>query len=442
MKKSKVILLLICMVCMLMAACGDKPAEESSSSSLPESSAEPTPESTPEPTEEPTPEPTEEPSSEAPVDKPESGPLSDDIYSFQVQIFGDVYQLPMTYEQFTAFGWTAKDDPADTLDSNRYTLFRFEKNGYVVTADVVNFDINAIEISACYVTALMLESYGLPDAAAVTVPGGAVLQKSTVKEVKELYGTPSYENETDRGSVTIKYQKDSYQVCEFVFFPETEGMNTDDIVLSKIDVENTVKPEDFVAGEVSTEVPAIVSKYEAPKEIGAEFGSWTTKYAGTVYQLPAPVSVFEADGWKIDEDGTEATVAGRSSGWVQMRKDNQKLRVIATNYTSSATAINNCFITKLHTDQLDCKVDMEIPMGIKTGMTEADFVKIFDSAEAKKKGLEKFEKKEESDLFAYYEISPEGSLVDTYEIVISKEDSMIYKIEMEYSPKFADFAEE
>ena len=47
--------------------------------------------------------------------------LSDDIYSFQAEIDGEVYQFPMPYGEFTAKGWTYDGDAAQTMEPEQYT---------------------------------------------------------------------------------------------------------------------------------------------------------------------------------------------------------------------------------------------------------------------------------------------------------------------------------
>jgi hypothetical protein len=90
--------------------------------------------------------------------KPDFGPLSDDIYSFQIQIDEDVYQFPMTYDEFTAFGWVSKDDATGMLDANyREVSHVFEKGDLQCYGEIVNFDVNARPLNECYVGGISVD---------------------------------------------------------------------------------------------------------------------------------------------------------------------------------------------------------------------------------------------------------------------------------------------
>ena len=64
---------------------------------------------------------------EAPEAADQSSPaeLSKDLYSFQLEYDGIVYQFPMAYEDFTAQGWQLSeyDDPEQTLTANSYAVW-------------------------------------------------------------------------------------------------------------------------------------------------------------------------------------------------------------------------------------------------------------------------------------------------------------------------------
>lgn len=425
MKKILTLLLATALLLSAFAACGNKEGASSSEAASSEITATPTPQPTekptPKPTEEPTPEPSQVPVSNGMV-------LSNDIYSFQLEMNGVVYQFPMTYAEFTSYGWVCKDDDTEGIRSNAYGGVTFEKDGYSVYAHVTNFDINELPMNECYIGGLKADNYKLPEGFEIKLPGGIVLNKSTNDEITEAYGTPSRENKLDSGSIYMDYDKASYQKISLSFYAAEAGEAP--LALTTVDIKNFVEPEGFTAGEVSAEVPAIVGTYQAPAAIGAELSDWTVQYAGKLYQLPAPVSEFEADGWVIDTSASEMTVNGRGSGWVSMMKDNQKLRVITTNYSEGATAISNCFVTSVYSDQYDCKVEMEVAKGIKLGMTEADLIAAIGTAEYEKT---------DSNNYIYYEVTPTGSSMQDYEIMVDKNTGLVSKLEISCSPKYADY---
>lgn len=412
------------------AACGEK---NNASSGLAGSGVSAQATATPDAEATPTPEPEEsaEPTT-APTVAPASADLSEDVYSFQVEIDGTVYQFPMTYEEFVEKGWTLKDNATDTLRSNAYSSYTFEKekSSYTASVEIVNFDNSELAINQCYVGGISLDDYNFPAGMTVRLPGGITLLESTNEDVVAAYGTPSRENKTDTGSLYLDYSKGTYEEVNLYFYAK-EATDAP-ILLTKIEVENIVMPEDFQQGEVSEEVPEIVKQYQAPTAVSNDFKDWTVRFAEKIYKLPAPVSELLADGWVIDENETEKTVGGQSRGWIKMMKDNQKLKVLAMNYTPTATIIENCFVTGLYADEFDCKVDIEIANGIKLGMEEADLVKALGDAN--------YEKDEDSSSYTYYKVMPTDSLVEYYQISVKRETELVNKIEVDFSPKYADYA--
>lgn len=425
MKKISVLFIVVAMLAALLAGCNAPPQESSvPSSSAPEAvSSEPSVPSS-EPSQEATPEVT--PAANK-GDKPDFGPLSDDLYSYQLQIGDDVYQFPMTYDDFMSFGWTFIDDDTIELGPNEYTVSeRVEMGELQLYVMAINFDVNSKALNECYIGGVSVDAYqaGKSPETTFTLPKDIMFGKATAEQAKEAYGTPTYENISDSGRETLEYSGDSYEKVRMIFNEETK-------LLESIEVRNFTKPEDFEAGEVSTEVPAIVGKYKAPSAMSDDFGDFIVEYSGKLYQLPAPITEFEADGWVIQEDDSEMTVSGKRSGWVTLMKDNQKLRVIAQNYSEAATAINNCFITQVKGSEYSGEqISIKIPKNIEIGMSKADL-------EAAIAGV-KFEQ-EDSSSYIYYDIQPTDSRVNTYEVLVSKETEKVYKIEVEYSPSFSEY---
>ena len=87
--------------------------------------------------------------------------LSANIYDFQVKMGDAVYQFPMSYEDFTAQGWTLDDSSAtleDTLSSNSYNWVYFSKGADRVCVYMINFGINAVPLSQCLVGGITIDA--------------------------------------------------------------------------------------------------------------------------------------------------------------------------------------------------------------------------------------------------------------------------------------------
>lgn len=394
----------------------DKETEETTDSNVEEDETE---------TEEPasTEEETEEKAKQAQGEIPDFGTLSDDIYSFQVEINGNLHQFPMKYTDFISYGWDYKDEDNEKLDSYYQLTGSFDNNGLTCRASVVNFDINARPISECYVASIRIDRHSTnkADSFSLKLPKGIEYDKATLEDVKEAYGTPSDTYDGD-STIALTYKLKTYQEVKI-------GVSKETNTIDSVEVRNLVEPEDFVESEASTDIPEIVSKYKAPEKLDNSFDTFTVEFGEDLYQVPAPVSSFVNNGWKVNEDDSEETISGRGSGFISLIKDNQRLRVLCKNYSEGATAIENCFVTIIKSGDSDNNTKIVIPQNLTIGSSEADLEKAIAGVE--------HEKDDSSDSYTYYRIIPGESTLDNYEIIVS--DGTIDKIEVNNSPKHSEF---
>ena len=305
--------------------------------------------------------------------------LSSNIYDFQVKIGDAVYQFPMSYEDFTAQGWTMDDSsatPEDTLGTNSYNWVNFAKGSDRVTAYLINFGINAVPLSQCLVGGVSIDgTYDFAlNATPVELAGGIQMGVSGLDDIKAAYGDPS---DTYEGDLYTKYtyEKDLYEEVEMYVYK-------DDNTLKQVDMKNLVEPEGYDKGTVSDEVPDIVTSYQAPAELGADLLDPQVEYCGDLYTLPAPVSAFLANGWTLSgvEDG--AFVAGGDVEFIDMMKNNQSVHFSIYNLTENATSVENCFVRELSYASYDNEaLALKLSGGFELGAKKADLI-----AEAEAKG--------------------------------------------------------
>lgn len=366
---------------------------------------------------------TEEGASEA--DETASAELSDDLYSFQVKLNDVLYQFPMTYAEFTAMGWEYQDDETFEVAPYEYTPSAEFKNGALeIYATVINLGINTVPISECLVGGIDIDQYNIEDAPDTTIefPGGILYGKATMDDVKAAYGEPTRVYEGDLYT-NLTYEYDYDQSFDFYIDAETG-------VLNQFEMENLIADEEArttAAAEVSSEPTEAVLAYTAPTELGDDLFSFTVDFAGNLYQLPAPVSVFEENGWTVKEADSDAVVPGGSFGWVTMMKDNQELSVIARNYDANATVINNCFVTSVESSEYTTNLPLNIQKGITVGMSTADL-------EAALEGVD-YEKDTESESFTYYTITGPDSSLDRVSISVNNENGTVSTLDVSYDPR-------
>lgn len=354
-------------------------------------------------------------------DSPAATTMSDDPYSFQIQVGEDILHFPMKYTELTAKGWVYDGDDTEILDAHYVRAINvFDKGKLSAYFAVLNADINALPYNQCLIGGIELEQRSIEKAdITASLPAGISLGVSTVEDIKKAYGTPSYENTTDSGSTYLDYTMGSDQKISLTIDGDTS-------TLRQIKIENYIVPEGFETSDVNSEVPEVLGKYNTPAAMSEDFSDFVVRYGDSLYRLPAPVSTFEANGWKVLEDKSNLQVAGRDFGWVTLVKDNQTLKVIANNYSEQATSIRNCFVKTVLSDERT-KIPLSIAKGITIGMSKADLEQALSDIS--------FET-EEGSSYICYKVVPGKSSLDAYEIYVHTSDSLVYKIEVENSPKF------
>lgn len=335
--------------------------------------------------------------------------LSEKWSDFQIQIDDQVYQFPMTYQDFVSYGWTSEDSEFPTLEPSQYDLLYFTKDDVRCMAYVINLAKNNMAADQCLVGGISIDSFDWDVSAGnVVLPGGIVRGEASAAAIEEAYGTPSDVYEGDLYK-KLTYETDSYCRLEMSVDNETG-------VLSDIEVRNFVEPEGFDAGEISEEIPAEVTAYEKPDALGDSLEEFRISLDGAVYEVPVPVSVLIADGWELDTSDSDAEVAAHDIGWVTLRKGGQEIREIAVNYADYATIPENCWFETLSVGGYTLEAEGELPCGIKTGMAEADLTAILDQA-----GVTYTTEADEGSDFAYYKIN-ELAYDQCYELTVYKGD--------------------
>ena len=311
---------------------------------------------------------------------------------YVISIDGTLMKFPMTYEAFQAYGYSEDDDMTATLQPMQYGIFYFKDGEKRISARIANFANNTLPATECLVCGIGIDTYYWPaDEGEVLLPQGIVRGKSTLEDIKAAYGEPSDVYEGDLYT-KLTYETDIYESLEMEIDAESG-------VLTDINIENLVEPEDFDAGEVSSEVPASVTAYEKPAALSDEVGIYQIRVMDNVYDLPVPVSVLIADGWELNAENSAEFIAAKSSDWVTLLNGGQKIHALAQNFEDNAVLPENSWITSLEVGHQDLDVDGELPGGIKVDMSVADLEKILTDA-----GIE-YELNDESENFHYYTFS-------------------------------------
>ncbi len=361
-----------------------------------------------------------EATTEATAAEAATGELSDDIYSFQLKLDGDIYQFPMSCADFIALGWTYAEDEDTDISPYNYSSFRFTKGDLEAYVDLCNLGLNTMPATQCSVGGMSIDSYQFGDAPETVIefPRGLTFNVSTLDDVKAAWGEPSDTYESDLYT-KLTYEYDLYQSIEFQIDSETG-------VIDKFDIENLEQEEganDAAAAEVSGEPTEEVLAYEAPTELGDDIRSGIVEFAGDLYQLPAPVSVFIENGFTLKPEDSDSVVAGDYFGWFEMIKDGKEFRGTADNLSPNATTIENCFVTKVEADSYDADLPLALPGGISNHMSVDELMPILETLP--------YEVSSDTDNYTYYTVREEGNSGWSINITVEKEGNTVTSIEFE-----------
>lgn len=302
--------------------------------------------------------------------------LGDDIYSFQLMFGEDLLKVPMTCDELISMGWQAEspEDLETVVEANSYVMgVTFIKGNNEISADILNLGINAAPAGECLVGSIGIDATGAVyenlggkiEPGTVMLPGNIAVGAATIEDIKAAYGEPSdvYENDT---YTELSYEKDLYEEVTLCVYKETG-------TLLEADIRNFVEPEGFDAGTVSGETPSIVTDYQAPTALGEDLMDPVVEFMGDLYQLPAPVSAFEANGWVIQNAEEGAFAEGGGLEFIDMMKENQTVRFSVYNLTENAVTLSNCFVTELQFGTYDPEIiGMKLGGGVTLGASRDD----------------------------------------------------------------------
>ena len=306
------------------------------------------------------------------------------LSTFTFAIWGETYKLPVTFEEFTKRGWEYKGDETAKLGAESYVEDEvFEQEGNLITADLMNLETEQKNISQCYIAGIHVDaSNSKSQGIFINLPGGIVFQKSVEEDVTAAYGSPVDRYE-ESGSILLTYEYAMNSRVKMRFDQETKA-------LIALDIQNFRNPEgEEDLKNVSDTVTPEVQAYQTPEALGTRLDEFVVNYDEAFYRLPAPVSSFLDNGWKLDEEGSDEAIKSAKYGYVTLLKNDQKVYAVVYNYGSDATVIKNCFVTTLYGDLDTTKIRIEAADGITLGTDEEELLQ--------KTADEPYEKREDKD---------------------------------------------
>lgn len=297
--------------------------------------------------------------------------LGEDLYSFRVLIGGEPITLPCTYERMRKAGWTYTGNEEELLKPEQRTVSSaWEKNGVLLSGEMVNTSWDVLPVKECMLAAVELEASKVQ----ALLPGGVLLGASGLREVMDAYGAPSaiYED----GEISrFTYQLDYDQEAVFTFAAPAGTLQ----YASLRNVIMAAAPDPtFLAGSSASGS----SSYHAPDGLGEDPFSFHVSYGGALYALPAPVAEFEKNGWVL-RDGADSVVKAYGSGQLTLSLHGKQWTTWVYNDSDKATLAGSCLITTMVSDVSRGDVSLVLPGGVTTGMTEEEALSAYAGFDAK-----------------------------------------------------------
>lgn len=143
------------------------------------------------------------------AENPDAGEISDDLYSYQIIINGELYQIPMDVKDLLDDGWEFEEDVNEELDAYTYNpVLTFNKGDYNIQVNIVNETENPRPYSECKIVGVLINLYyNSGNDMTFILPKGIQSNVSTVEDMKAAYGEPTDFSESD-GMAFATYEEE------------------------------------------------------------------------------------------------------------------------------------------------------------------------------------------------------------------------------------------
>lgn len=215
-------------------------------------------------------------------------------------------------------------------------------------------------------------------------------------KTEEMENVIIYTNEVEYGDI----ESSDSGADSFMQFVVTYTLESNEWVLSKISVHpleiemteesseesveetaeeavETETPMEEVSDEISYEKPEYLSSYVAASEIGDSLDTKTVELDGVIYTLPAPLSVFEENGWELTCESETVDEIVEAQEWitqgVSLIKGDIEVSVNIKNFSDKATVPPFCAVNYIMVRE-DDGVSFVLPGGITFGLSNNDLM--------------------------------------------------------------------
>lgn len=281
-----------------------------------------------------------------PVDAYDEDDTNEDTFDFSFDLNGVTYQLPASVSDFTDNGWTLYDE--DYYDEDYYDYDSGEidyiymwKGEEKITLQVKNMTGDSVNILDCTVCSFSVDEDDISVDFSVC---GTIDFNSSYDDIVNALGEPGYKNIDEDWIKCYYFAGEASHAEKSLCFSFCDGE------LEKIKICN-YNAEDFYVS-ASTETPDYVTDYVAPTAMGDSVASGIVDIDGDLYQLPAPVSEFVDNGWKIVvQYGSMDTYQN-----IVLERDGKRINLEAASLDEEIRNAENFSVFEVDSDYMDVNI--------------------------------------------------------------------------------------
>lgn len=305
-----------------------------------------------------------------------AGPSLSQLYEFKVTIAGEEIQLPISYKELKAKGWTLKEEAlwegatvyTEQLMVGGFDLAypRFYKGNMTISAVMINAEETARNIQDLEISELNFSLHYMNGSESnIVLPGNIVLGSSTEADIMAAYGKPTDDGVGDGGRYhSYEYKLDDHQSVYF-YRNSDENKVIDQITLTNQRELYRQGMEHINNFQRSADVLA----YTVPSGLGTNIAKGTFQIEGDLYQFPAPLAAFIDNGWQIQS--TEFYLyyldPGEERG-IELNRNGKSLNLYVRNDGTIRGPIQNCFTSQIYES-------LTLPGGVQTGISRSALLK-------------------------------------------------------------------
>lgn len=288
--------------------------------------------------------------------------MSDDLFRHTIELEGTVIGLPCAYDTLSAAGWTISSagyQDTYAVEGHGTDAFYMSLNGKRLQVSVHNPSPDPKAIKDCRVVSLTWDVRSNVDAKLAK----GITARSSLEEILAAFGVPASRSDySDAVSLTYRPDDSSGDLVRFYCYTDTDRTK-----LSYVTVTNKDTSNDGTT-DTDTTRPAYLDSYVAPEALGSDYKMPILRLGGDLYRLPAPVTAFTDNGWRIIEQ-PHAIPAG-NSGTIRLRREGLELKLSVFNHADYQTTPVNCAVQKIDVSAHH-NVPLELPMDLDFSCTKA-----------------------------------------------------------------------